>query len=184
MLAAGPDGARVPADLVLLQNPALDGITAFQLVEYLKRTGARAQLRYPDGRVEAAPGPVIVSVTSEADWVTRIAFPAGQIFDNRSRNFRRNLGQGVPSQGVLANRAHGHLEFLISHRARLENGEVIIERVTDAYNNTPFWVVQASREICRSHGDIYNPDFLRLVEQLTKLNKLYATGIQTWMIQN
>ncbi|MEM9914103.1 MAG: hypothetical protein AAF911_04000 [Planctomycetota bacterium] len=184
LLASGPEGVQVPADLILLQNPALDGLAAFQLVEYLKRTGAQVELRHPDGQVELAPGPVIVSVTSEADWVTRVAYPAGQRVENNARAFRRDMGDGLPPQSEMANRAHGHLDFLISHRARLKDGEIVLERVPGAYNDTPFWIVQTSEEICRNHSDIYNPDFIHLVEQITKMNRLYDTGIQTWITQD
>ncbi len=183
LLASGPDGVRSPTDLMLLQNPALDGLAAFQLIEYLKRTNAQVELRYPDGRVERAPGPIIASITSEADWVTGFAYPAGQIFDNALRDFRASIGEGLPGQGKLANRAHGHLEFLISHHARLEDGRVVLEAVPNAYNDTPFWIIQVTGEISRNHGDIYNAHFLSLVEDITKLNGVYETGAETWIRQ-
>jgi len=182
LFVSGDEGVPVPADLVLLQNPALDGLAAFQLVEYLKRTGARAELRHLNGHVETAPGPVIVSITSKADWVTRVAYQAGQRFENRSRAFR-DLGEGLPPQAEMANRAHGHLDFLVSHRAHIQDGEIVIEKIPDAYNNTPFWIVQTSEELCRDHGDIYNSKFQRLVEKITKLNRLYDTSVQTWITQ-
>lgn len=183
LLASGPDGVRSPTDLMLLQNSALDGLAAFQLIEYLKRTNVQAELRYPDGRTERAPGPIITSITSEADWVTGLAYPAGQIFDNALRDFRPSIGAGLPGQGRLANRAHGHLDFLISHRARLEDGRVVLEAVPDAYNDTPFWIIQVTGEISSNHGDIYNDRFLSLVENITKLNGVYETGAETWIRQ-
>jgi len=173
LLASGPEGIFAPSDLVVLQNPALDGLAAFQLIEYLKRTGAKAELRYPDGRVEPAQGPIIASITSQADWVTRVAYPAGQVYDNMWHAFRDDLGDGLPTQGQLANRAHGHLGFLVSHRAHIEDGRVVIEPVPDAYNDTPFWIVQTSPEICKDHGDIYNDRFLSLVQQITEFTGLY-----------
>lgn len=182
LLASGTEGVVVPADLILLQNPALDGLAAFQLVEYLKRTAAQAQLRSSDGRFRPAPGPVIASITSEADWVTRIAFPAGQIVGNLPRAVRPSLGEGVPSQGAMLNSAHGHLDFLISHRAFLQDGEIVIEPVPDAYNTTPFWIISVTADLCRDHSDIYNPRFLELVEAITKLNALYDTDVETWIV--
>ena len=183
LLASGPEGVRAPADMVVLQNPALDALAAFQLVEYLKRTGARLEHRHPDGRVEPAEGPVIASITSEADWVTGVAYPAGQILDNLPRAFRDDLGDDIPSQGTLANRAHGHVDFLVSHRAQLIDGEVVIEPVPDAYNDTPFWIIQTTGEISKNHGDIRNQRFLALVAHVTKLNRLYETGVETWITQ-
>ena len=184
LLASGPEGVRAPADMVLLQNPALDGLAAFQLIEYLKRTEARLEHRYPGGRVEAARGPVIASITSEADLVTGKAYPAGQILDNFTRSFRDDLGEGLPSQGKFANRAHGHMDFLVSHRARMEDGQLVLERVPGAFNDTPFWIVQTTGEICQNHGDIYNERFIHLVEHITKLNRLYDTEIDNWIVQS
>lgn len=184
LLASGSEGVFAPSDMVLLQNPALDGLAAFQFIEYLKRTGTSVELRKPDGTTEPAPGPVIASITSEADWVTRVAYPAGQIYDNLPRSFRKDLGDGLPSQRSLANHAHGHMDFLVSHRAVLVDGEVVIERIPDAYNDTPFWIVQTSRDICKSHGDIYNEHFVALVKEITTLNALYDVGVETWLRQD
>ncbi|MEL6498981.1 MAG: hypothetical protein AAFZ67_02595 [Planctomycetota bacterium] len=181
LLTAGPEGVFAPSDLVILQNPALDGLAAFQFIDYLKRIDATVELRHADGRIEPARGPVIVSITSEADWVTRVAYPAGQIYDNLPRAFRDSLGDGIPSQGRLANRAHGHIDFLVSHRAELVDGEVVLEAVPDAYNDTPFWIVRVSPEICRDHGDIYNEHFLGLIKSMTQLNGLYDAGVETWI---
>ncbi|MEM6332649.1 MAG: hypothetical protein AAF823_04850 [Planctomycetota bacterium] len=181
LLASGPDGVFAPSDMVLLQNPALDGLAAYQFIEYLKRNNARVELRHADGRVEPAAGPIIASVTSEADWVTRVAYPAGQMYENMSRAFRDDIDDGVPSQSTLSNHAHGHLKFLISHRARVDNGEVILEPVEGAYNDTPFWIVQASQDICKDHGDIYNERFVGLVRQITELNRLYDSNVETWI---
>ncbi|MEL6796622.1 MAG: hypothetical protein AAFO89_07325, partial [Planctomycetota bacterium] len=130
-----------------------------------------------------APGPVIVSITSEADWVTRVAYPAGQIYDNLYRSFRDDVAEDVPGQGRLANRAHGHLDALISHRAELVDGRVVVQAIPDAYNDTPFWIVQTSAEICRDHGDIYNEHFVEPMEQVTKMNGLYDVERETWITQ-
>ena len=183
LLTAGPEGVFAPSDMVVLQNPALDGLAAYQFIDYLKRTGAAVELRHSDGSRERAPGPVIVSITSEADWVTRVAYPAGQIYDNLYRSFRDDVAEDVPGQGRLANRAHGHLDALISHRAELVDGRVVVQAIPDAYNDTPFWIVQTSAEICRDHGDIYNEHFVELMEQVTKMNGLYDVERETWITQ-
>ncbi|MEM1183455.1 MAG: hypothetical protein AAGI53_00475 [Planctomycetota bacterium] len=184
LLAAGPEGLFVPVDLVLLQNPALDALTTYQFIEFMKRTGTRAELVYEDGRTKPAPGPVIVAITSEADWVTRVAYRGGQILGNLSNDFRSDIGEGVPSQGDLSNRATGHSDFLTSHRAWLEDGEVKIEAVPDAYNDTPYWVVRVTEDICKNHGDIHNPRFTALLAKLTKLNEFYDTTVKTRLTQD
>lgn len=123
LLASGDQGISIPTDLIILQNPALDGLETFQFIDYLKRTNAQAELRstisqtnaQTDGQVETAsepaPGPIIVSITSETDWVTRVAYPVGQAFDNFWKSFRDDIAindqQANLSQEQLANRAHG-----------------------------------------------------------------------------
>lgn len=54
LLAPGPEGTRTPAERVVLQNPALDGLAAFQLVDDLTRTGAQLEHRRADGSVKPA----------------------------------------------------------------------------------------------------------------------------------
>ncbi|MEM9066386.1 MAG: hypothetical protein AAGB51_12955 [Planctomycetota bacterium] len=117
LLVSISEEARAPADMVILQSPALDGLAAFQRIEYLNRTEARLKYRHTNGKIEVAQGPMIASITSEADWVTEMAYHASHISNNLSRAFRDDLGDGIPSQGKFANRAHGQVDFLVSNRA-------------------------------------------------------------------
>lgn len=183
LMTAGSEGVRSLADMVLLENPAMDGLSAYEFIDYLKRSGAYVELEKADGQIVPAPGPVVVSVTSEVDWVTRVAYAAGQVIDNLPRAFRDDLGEGVPSQGEFANRAHGHMDYLVSHRAWVEDGEVVLERVEGAYNDTPFWIVQVSADISANHGDIRNENFRTLIEMLLQKNQVYGAGVQTWIRQ-
>ena len=179
LLVRGEEGLNIAANLILLQNPALDALNAYKFVDFLKRYGVTVELHHEDGRVEEAPGPIMVSITSEADDVTRVAYRAGQIVDHFGTAFRSDLGEGVPSQGALANRAHGHSEFLISHRAWVEDGEVRLERVPGAFNDTPFWIVSVTKDISADHGDIRNPRMRQLTDQIYLLNRSYDTTVQT-----
>ena len=88
---------------------------------------------------------------------------------------------GAPSQWRLATTAHGHAAHLVSHKARIEDGELVLERVPEAYNTTPFWIVQVSEDICGGHGDIHNPRFRELVEHIVDLNHVYDASVQTWI---
>jgi len=181
LLDGGERGVRLPADLVLLENPALDGLAAWQLLDFLKRTGARAELRMPDGTVEPAEGPVIVSITSEADTALGVAYGFGQTLGNLFTAFRGDHRPGRPSQRALATTAHGLVDELVSHRARMVDGELVLERVPGAWNDTPFWVIRVDREISSGHGDIRNPRYGALIERLFRLNRGYQTGVKTWL---
>lgn len=183
LMLSGSEGHKFLADLLVLKNPALDGLTTSQFIDFLKTNNVVAELRSPDGSVEPARGPAIVSITSEADWVTAGAYPAGKIVGNliTATDFRKDSKLGMPSQKILATHTLGHTDHLISHKAWIEGGYLVLERVPDSYNNTPFWVVQVSEEISSSHNDINNPRFNELVKRLIEMNRLYDTKAQTWL---
>ncbi len=181
LMAHGELGFRSPTDGVHLLNPALDAMATVQLVDLMKRRGVVAELRYADGRVEPAPGPVLVSITSEADWVTKDAYRLGQWVDRLSIDKRPLNMDGWPSQSELASHATGHLPFLASHRAFIREGEVVIEPIPGAWNDTPYWIVSVSSEIGKDHGDIDNARFNEVREQLLFKNRIYDTRVQTWL---
>lgn len=183
LLASGEDGVRLPADLAILLNPALDGLASYQFIDFLKRTQARVELRRSNGIVTPAPGPIIVSVTSEADTATKNAYALGQSLDLANTAFQPRKDKSVPSQRYLATHAEGHIDYLISHRAWMENGELKLERVEDAWNDTPFWIIQVSKEISTNHDDVGNPNLGQLLNEISELNGVYDADIQTWLIR-
>lgn len=181
LLSQGDEGTPLPVDLVLLQNPALDALASWQTIDLLKRVDARLELRTPDGDGEFAHGPLIASITSEADTATGRSYPFGRNIASFGTSFRRDHAPGEPSQRHLATHALGHVEYLTSHRAFLRDGEVVIKRIPEAFNDTPFWVVQVSKEISKDHGDVGNHIYGRLIEQLLELNHVYRTDLETWL---
>jgi hypothetical protein len=62
------------------------------------------------------------------------------------------------------------------------DGAVVLERVPDAFNDTPFWVIQASPEISRDHNDVNNPRYSQLIQQIIDLNQVYRPDLQTWLV--
>ncbi|MEM7199634.1 MAG: hypothetical protein AAF628_05170 [Planctomycetota bacterium] len=183
LVTHGAQGIHVPADLIVLANPALDALSSWQFIDFLKRAKARLELRAADGATRAAPGPIVVSMTSEADSATSRAYPFGRTVSAllSLAAFRRDRHHGLPSQRFLATHAEGHVDDLVSHRARVVDDEVVLERVPDAYNDTPFWIVRVTSEICRDHSDLNNERFGALVGQIGQLNHIYDAGVQTWM---
>lgn len=124
---------------------------------------------------------MIASITSEADGATGRAYPLGRTIASLGTSFRRDHEPGRPSQRYLATHALGHVDALTSHRAFVRDGEVVIEPISGAFNDTPFWVIQVSREISRDHGDVNNPVYGQLIEQLIALNQVYRTDLASWM---
>ena len=182
LLTNGGQGVYMPADLVLLINPALDALASWEFIDFLKRSNARLELRSANDEVMEAPGPIAISITSEADTATGRAYPFGRTVSSFFTAFRTDHDESRPSQRHLSTHAEGHVDYLVSHRARVENGEVILERVPGAYNDTPFWIIQVTSDICRDHGDMANPILNKLIDQLCDLNRLYETGVHTWIL--
>lgn len=58
----------------------------------------------------------------------------------------------------------------------------MIERIPGAFNDTPFWVISASRDISRDHSDVRNPMYGRKIEQIIGLNEVYRADPETWML--
>jgi len=183
LMMSGTEGLPYMADLAVLKNPALDGLSTYQFIKFLKRNGVVAELRSPYGNIETAPGPAIVSITSEADWVTSLAYPAGQIVGNTitATDFRANLGPGMPSQKELSDNTQGHIDYLVSHKAWYEDGKLMLERVPNAYNDTPFWIIQVTKEISSGHSDVNGPKFIELLRRFISLNRLYDSTSKTWL---
>ncbi|UYV13106.1 MAG: hypothetical protein NCW75_02190 [Phycisphaera sp.] len=51
----------------------------------------------------------------------------------------------------------------------------------DAFNNTPFWIIQVTSDISSDHNDTRNPVLAKLIDQISQLNGLYQTEVQVWM---
>ncbi|MEN0021337.1 MAG: hypothetical protein AAF747_10690, partial [Planctomycetota bacterium] len=155
-----------------LENPALDALASYQLVDFLKRSNARVKLRSQDGELTDADVPIIVSVTSEADKATGSVYPLGRTMQSLNLAFRRDSDLDT-SQRKLFRRAEGHVEQLISHRAWIEDGEIKLEAIEDRWNDTPFWIVRVSKDISANHGDVANPRFRSLIKRLYFENEVF-----------
>ena len=70
LLSSGQDGTPMPADLVLLMQPAIEALEIAQFIDFLKRSETQLVLRKPSGELVESAGPLIVSITSEADRAT------------------------------------------------------------------------------------------------------------------
>ncbi|MFQ6022315.1 MAG: hypothetical protein ACE5NW_06300 [Acidiferrobacterales bacterium] len=111
----------LPVDLVVLINPASPAINAKQLVDVLARRRARVY------RVDAAgkryERPLLVSVTSRADWATRFAYPIGSSLGalfTRFRKYDTSQCSPIASQRGFYVYTPGHRSVLHSHTVTAE----------------------------------------------------------------
>ncbi|HEY8671627.1 MAG TPA: hypothetical protein VIL63_12345 [Terriglobales bacterium] len=176
------DSSRsMPADLMIVVNPASDSILARQMIEalYVRKTeGSR---------------PLFVSITSAADAATGLAFPLGTDLAALSKGFNQ-VGAPGPvgrpeSERTFYTSTPGHNEMLINHitvnrhqtvtvkpgidalEENLEHNHVgngftldgpdgkldvwQIQRVGEV--DVPYWDVKVDPSIIKDHGDIWNP---------------------------
>jgi hypothetical protein len=168
----------LPADLILMVNPASDSILTRQMI------AALASRHTENSR------PFLVSLTSTADAATGTAFPVSTSLAATTKVFNE-----VPVPGTEQRESErrfytpGHNEFLINHETvKMEktiqapgglnalqtnlshnlSGEVF---TTDGPNGTldlwhlkrtgnvdvPYWDVKVDPTIIKNHGDIWNP---------------------------
>jgi hypothetical protein len=171
----------MPADLMIVVNPASDSILARQMIDALydrKTEGTR---------------PLFISITSTGDWATGKFFPIGTGMASISKGFNTVEAPG-PGDKPVSEREYytstpGHNETLINHvtvdthqvidspkghpalETNLEhnhagdgfaldapNGKLEIwqfKRVGDV--DVPYWDVQVDKSIIKDHGDLWNP---------------------------
>jgi hypothetical protein len=182
LMLNGEAGTSLPVDLIVLANPAIDALTVQQFVGFLKRHGAELQLQEPDGTRRPARGPLMVSVTSEADTATGSSFPFGMTIRGWFNAYRTRENAAFPSQKYLALHTDGHVDALVSHVADVVDGRVMLKEIPNRYNDTPYWVVRVSKEICRNHGDIANPHLNQLLADLTRMREVYNSTLTPVMV--
>ncbi len=177
----GGDPSRsMPADLMIVVNPAADSILARQMIQAL-------YARHQEGK-----RPLFVSLTSSADWATGKVFPIGTGLAATTKAFNQVTTPG-PNESRLSERAFytstpGHNEMLINHvtvdlhkainspeghpalETNLEhnhagngfaldgaNGRLNLWQLKAVGNvDVPYWNIKVDPSIIRDHGDLWN----------------------------
>jgi pimeloyl-ACP methyl ester carboxylesterase len=117
-----------PADFVVLLNSAGESIYAKEMIDMLRRR--QISRKGASGDEISAEHPLIVSITSKADWATGILFPVGTQLSNATGHFRRynwDDKYGTGSSNNISQREYftqtpGHNPRLLSHRAWAQKG--------------------------------------------------------------
>jgi hypothetical protein len=136
-----------PADFVVLLNSAAESIYAKEMVDMFRRRKP-ASLAGPDAI--SSKHPLIVSITSEADWATGYLFPVGMHLSSMTGLFRKyewdnkygEDSEGVPQKEYFT-RTPGHNDRLINYEAvpikgprklpTYEDSEVCNDEMLDAF---------------------------------------------------
>ena len=175
VIALSTSGGSVPVsyDVIVSANPSTVALYTKQLIDVLKRSDAELVLEDADGSRRPAAGPMMVSLTSEADVVTRVMVPLAMNVNSIFVRFRDDRDRTMPSQRRLGVHTAGHLPFLHSHTVAVRDDEVVLTEIPGRWNDTPFWVFRVPAEISADHGDISSPLLGRLLFDLMELNEVF-----------
>jgi len=175
VLAVTETGRSLPVgyDLIVSANPSTEALYTKQLVDVLKKSDVALVLENEAGVRHPAAGPMMVSITSEADTVTRWMVPLAMNVNSIFIRFRDYSTNGVPSQRNLGVHTAGHVPYLFSHAVEVQGDEVVLTEVPGRWNDTPVWVFQVPSEVSADHGDISSPLLGRLLLDLMELNEVF-----------
>ena len=180
VLAVAETGGSLPIgyDLIVSANPSTEALYTKQLIDVLKRSDVALVLEDQDGDRRPAYGPMMVSITSEADGVTRWMVPLAMTANSIFVRFRNPPTSDVPSQRYLGVRTAGHAPYLFSHTIAVRGDEVVLSEVPGRWNDTPLWVFQVPAEVSAGHGDISSPLLARLLLDLMNRNEVFDPDLE------
>jgi hypothetical protein len=120
LLAPRGDEVVFPADLVVLLNPAGSASQTKQLVDILGRSRIKTYRTDASGRTYERP--LLVSLTSRADHVTRRYLPLGMKANAVNKKFRtygEEYCSPISTQRSLYTHSAGHIQALHSHQVEV-----------------------------------------------------------------
>jgi hypothetical protein len=120
----------------------------------------------------------MVSVTSQADGVTRWMVPLAMRFNSIFVRYRSGSVGGIPSQRHLGLHTAGHVPYLFSHSVEIDDGGVRLREVSGRWNDTPLWVLQVPAEVSAGHGDISSPLWGDLMLRLMERNEVFNPELE------
>ena len=180
------DTAKGFGDLVVLLNPAFEALSYAPLYDL-----AQARCSYFDNQQ-----PRLVILTSEGDWATRYAFPAGRIFstlleqhDQINRNeCKRPVSYG---EGSADRTAVGHFTPLITHELHpaehmkataygdvrniwsqqqpggtMQFGSTELVSLNRTVARNPYLNVRVDKRLIKDHNDIFREEILEFLRSL------------------
>jgi hypothetical protein len=165
-------------DLIISANPSVEALYSKQLIDILKRSRVRLMLEEEGGDRLPAEGPLMASVMSERDLVTRVVFPFAMRINSFFLRYRRHGDPDNPSQRHLGIHAAGWVPHLHSHRVEVDGDRVGFREIPGRWNDTPFWVFQVPEEISSSHNDIDNPLWGQMMLELMDLNEVFNPDVE------
>ena len=168
-------GGSIPVnyELIVSANSSTEALYGKQLIDVLKRTTVELVLEDDDGARRPAAGPLMASITSSSDSVTRWMVPLAMTFNSLFVRYRDYPDPGAPSQRHLGLHTTGHVPHLFSHTLEMRDDELVLRELPERWNDTPFWVFQVPEGVSSDHRDISSPVWSRLMLKLLAANEVF-----------
>ena len=165
-------------DLIVSANASTEALHTEKLIDIFKRS--RVELVFEDdiGNQSRANGPLIASITSESDGVTKFMVPIAMNLNSVFLRYRAATASSAPSQRRLGTHTAGHLPFLHSHTVELRGNDLEIREVPGRWNDTAFWVFQVPSEVSNGHSDIGGPLWGSLMMRLLDANRVFDPDVE------
>jgi len=175
-------GFEVPADLILVVNPAQSAIEAKKFMDVLRRCDARMVVEDENGDTRPVDAPLVLSITSERDLATKMAYPFGMFWVNLFKRFRFSE-ENLPGQRTLSTHTIGHVPELQSHRVKESETGIELARIEQAWNDTPYWTVQVPGSLIGGHSDIFRARFAEFLIGLMTRNEIYSPSSRLKLVR-
>ena len=165
-------------DLIVSANPSVEALYTKQMIDILKRAEIRLALETETGENRPADGPLLASIVSERDMVTRVMFPFAMRINSVFVRYRDNDNPHTPSQRRLGLHTAGWVPHMWSHRVAVDGGQIEFEEIPDRWNDTPFWVFQVPEEVSSSHNDIDSRLWSTMMLEMMDLNQVFNPDVE------
>jgi len=165
-------------DLIVSANSSSEALYTKQLIDVLKRSSVELVLDDGAGNQETAGGPMMASITSDVDAVTRWMVPFAMTLNSVFVRYRDYSDPTVPSQRHLGLHTAGHVPYLFSHKVELRGDQLTLTEIPERWNDTAFWVFQVPEEISGGHSDISSPLWGRLMLMLMEQNQVFDPDLE------
>jgi hypothetical protein len=161
------DITKVFADLILLVNPAFEGVRYLPIHDLVREQFGDIETALGSAQLpQNDPGvPTFASVTSVGDWATGWAFPVGMAL-----TWLRERTRGKDERKALTH-TMGHIDKMCTHVLSMKDANGMKTKIATAVrvrfsDQNPFWVLQASKDIIPDHNRIWGADFRGWVNYL------------------
>ena len=179
MSVEGTEGSvALGYDLIVSANSSSEALYTKQLIDVLKRSSVELVLEDTAGNHQPAGGPMMASITSEVDAVTRWMVPLAMTLNSVFVRYRDYADTTVPSQRYLGVHTAGHVPYLFSHKVEIRGDQLMLTELPDRWNDTAFWVFQVPEKISGDHSDISSPLWGRLMLLLMEQNQVFNPELE------